>query len=159
MTDQRIVYTNDKGQVCVVCPAPKARRAGETEEDFVARIAAKDVPAGKTFQIMPKTALPSRRFRNCWKVGQAGIEVDLAKAGEQVMAEVRRERNKRLAESDALKIRADDIGTPQVKSEIAEYRQALRDFPELIQAQVNAATSAADLEAVAPLWPEHPESA
>ena len=54
--------------VAVVVPAPNAVERGETHEDFMARIAAKDVPDGVPHQIIPTGDLPvDRYFRNAWE--------------------------------------------------------------------------------------------
>ena len=55
-----IIYPNDEGGVSIVVPALEC---GLTIEE----IAAKDVPAGKPFQIINAADLPSdRTFRNAW---------------------------------------------------------------------------------------------
>jgi hypothetical protein len=58
--NQRIIYPTDDGGVAVVVPAPNS---GLTIE----QIAAKDVPAGKPFQIVDVSEVPSERlFRAAW---------------------------------------------------------------------------------------------
>ena len=58
---QRIIYPTDEGGVAVIVPAPEC---GLTIE----QIAAKDVPQGKTFQIIDAADQPSdRTFRNAWE--------------------------------------------------------------------------------------------
>ena len=58
--NQRIIYPTDDGGVAVIIPAPEC---GLTIE----QIAAKDVPQGKTFQIIDAADQPSDRlFRNAW---------------------------------------------------------------------------------------------
>ena len=58
--NQRIIYPTDDGGVAVIIPAPEC---GLTIEE----IAAKDVPQGKTFQIIDAADQPSDRlFRNAW---------------------------------------------------------------------------------------------
>jgi hypothetical protein len=58
--NQRIIYPTDDGGVAVVVPAPNS---GLTIE----QIAAKDVPAGKPFQIVDVSEVPSdRTFRGAW---------------------------------------------------------------------------------------------
>ena len=47
--------------VAVVVPAPNVAESGETQEDYMARIAAKDVPAGVPHQIIPVGDLPADR--------------------------------------------------------------------------------------------------
>ena len=59
MSDQRIIYPTDEG-VAVIVPAPEC---GLTIE----QIAAKDVPAGKPFEIVDVSEIPSdRTFRGAW---------------------------------------------------------------------------------------------
>ncbi len=58
--NSRIIFPNDEGGVSVIVPAPEC---GLTIEE----IAAKDVPAGKPFQIVDVSDIPSdRTFRNAW---------------------------------------------------------------------------------------------
>ena len=59
--NSRIIYPTDDGGVAVIIPAPEC---GLTIE----QIAAKDVPQGKTFQIIDAADQPSdRTFRNAWE--------------------------------------------------------------------------------------------
>lgn len=58
--NQRIIYPNDEGGVAVIVPAPEC---GLTIEE----IAAKDVPAGKAYQIVDVSEIPEdRTFRGAW---------------------------------------------------------------------------------------------
>ena len=58
--NSRIIYPTDDGGVAVIVPAPEC---GLTIEE----IAAKDVPAGKPFQIVDVSEVPSdRTFRGAW---------------------------------------------------------------------------------------------
>ena len=60
--NQRIIYENDEGGVSIIVPAD----CGLTIEE----IAAKDVPAGKPFEIVDVSEIPSdRTFRNAWAMG------------------------------------------------------------------------------------------
>ena len=57
----RIIYPNDEGGVSIIVPAPEC---GLTIE----QIAAKDVPAGKPYQIVDVADIPTdRTFRNAWE--------------------------------------------------------------------------------------------
>lgn len=57
--NQRIIYPTDEGGVAVIVPAD----CGLTIEE----IAAKDVPAGKPFEIVDVTDIPEdRTFRGAW---------------------------------------------------------------------------------------------
>ena len=58
--NQRIVYATPEGGVAVLVPAPDC---GLTIEE----IAAKDVPAGRAYQIVDAADIPAdRTFRNAW---------------------------------------------------------------------------------------------
>jgi hypothetical protein len=58
--NSRIIFPNDDGGVAVIIPAPEC---GLTIEE----IAAKDVPAGKPYEIVDDSAIPSdRTFRGAW---------------------------------------------------------------------------------------------
>ncbi|NBS68901.1 hypothetical protein EBT31_08275 [bacterium] len=59
--NSRIIYPTDDGGVAVIVPA----ECGLTIEE----IAAKDVPAGKTYKIVDVSDIPSdRTFRNAWEM-------------------------------------------------------------------------------------------
>ena len=59
--DKRIVYITDEGKVAIVVPSDNC---GLTVEE----IAAKDVPASKTYHIVDVSEIPSdRTFRNAWE--------------------------------------------------------------------------------------------
>jgi hypothetical protein len=58
----RIIYKTDEGGVSVIIPTPEA-----LEKYGIEAIAAKDVPAGKPFQIVDVADIPSdRTFRGAW---------------------------------------------------------------------------------------------
>jgi hypothetical protein len=60
MSNERIIYPSDDGGVAVIVPAPDC---GLT----IQQIAEKDVPAGKPYQIVDVSEVPSdRTFRNAW---------------------------------------------------------------------------------------------
>jgi hypothetical protein len=59
--NQRIIYPTDDGGVAIIVPAAEC---GLTIEE----IAAKDVPAGKTYKIVDVAdILSDRTFRNAWE--------------------------------------------------------------------------------------------
>lgn len=60
--NQRIIYPNPEGGVCVVIPTTEA-----LESMTIVEIAAKDVPQGIEYKIIDVSELPSdRTFRNAW---------------------------------------------------------------------------------------------
>ena len=63
----RIIYQNDAGGVAVIIPAPNS---GLTIEE----VAAKDVPTGKPYKIVPDTDIPAdRSARDSWTVDLADL--------------------------------------------------------------------------------------
>jgi hypothetical protein len=61
--NQRIIYPTDDGGVAVIIPAPEYLVDHTIEE-----LAAKDVPAGKPYQIVDVSDIPTdRTFRNAWE--------------------------------------------------------------------------------------------
>jgi hypothetical protein len=65
MTDQRIVYKTDEGGVAVIIPAPEWLAQ---EGNSIEALAAKDVPAGKPWQIVNVEDIPTERlFRAAWE--------------------------------------------------------------------------------------------
>jgi hypothetical protein len=66
--DQRIIYPTDEGGVAVIIPAPEwLAQEGNTLE----ALAAKDVPAGKSFKIVDVADIPSdRTFRDAWEYSE-----------------------------------------------------------------------------------------
>jgi hypothetical protein len=59
--NKRIIYQTDEGGVAIIVPAD----CGLTIE----QIAAKDVPAGKPYQIVDVADIPTdRTFRNAWEM-------------------------------------------------------------------------------------------
>lgn len=60
--NQRIIYPTDDGGVAVIVPAAEYLKTHTIEE-----LAAKDVPAGKPYEIVGVADIPSdRTFRDAW---------------------------------------------------------------------------------------------
>ena len=68
MSDKRIIYPTDGGGVAILIPAPEwLAQEGNTLEV----LAAKDVPAGKPWQIVDVADIPSdRTFRAAWEYSE-----------------------------------------------------------------------------------------
>jgi hypothetical protein len=61
--NQRIIYPNDDGGVSILIPTEEYLAEHTIEE-----LAAKDVPAGKPYQIVDVADIPEdRTFRNAWE--------------------------------------------------------------------------------------------
>lgn len=85
---KRIIFKRPDGGMSVVIPAPQAMLDGESEDDFVARIRDKDVPADATdVHIVEESAIPANRaLRAAWRVVNGAVEVD-AVVGAAIQAE------------------------------------------------------------------------
>ena len=60
--NQRIIYQTEDGGVAIIVPAPESGLS-------IQEIAAKDVPAGKTYKIVDVADIPTdRTFRNAWEM-------------------------------------------------------------------------------------------
>jgi hypothetical protein len=61
--NQRIIYPSDDGGVAIIIPTPEYLETHTIEE-----LAAKDVPAGKPYQIVDVADIPTdRTFRDAWQ--------------------------------------------------------------------------------------------
>jgi hypothetical protein len=61
--NQRIIYPNDEGGVSILIPTEEY-----LSEHTIEELAAKDVPAGKSYKIVDVEDIPSdRTFRNAWE--------------------------------------------------------------------------------------------
>jgi hypothetical protein len=67
--NQRIIFKNDNGVVCVIIPAPNCLQTRTIQE-----IAAKDVPTGKPYKIVDVSEIPTDRSqRDAWTVDEAEL--------------------------------------------------------------------------------------
>ena len=117
----------------------------ETEEEFVTRIAAKDVPPGVAYQIVDKSGIPTdRTFRDAWKAGIGKVEHDIAKC--KTIAHDKR-RAMRAVELAPL----DDIIAKQIPGnnfqQIEAQRQVIRDKYAAMQTAIDAAQDVAVIKA------------
>lgn len=144
---------------------PPERLPGESDPAYAERVKFDKLLMDRGLSVGPRKPslpvdddrLPAKRWRRCWVLGtaQEPVAVDLVKARHQVLEEIRVLHKQLTAESEELKGKADDIGTPQQRQAVREYRQALRDLPAAAEAQL-ARLSLAELEAYAPAFPGRP---
>jgi hypothetical protein len=143
--NKRILYTNPEGGVSVIVPAPDAQLEGETEGDFIARVAAGAVPEGVPFSIVDGSEVPSdRTFRNAWRKSGAAVTHDMPAA--KAIAHDKR-RAARAAELAPLDIEA-TIPAKAAQAEAA--RQIIRDKYATMQTAMDSAVDVAALKALLP---------
>lgn len=107
---------------------------GETEDEFVDRIWAKDVPPDAVnARLIDAADIPSdRSFRDAWRHGKEGVVmVDMDIAIEVHKTRLRAARAPMLAALDVEYQRADEAADPIAKASIVERKQQLRDITKL----------------------------
>jgi len=136
--NQRIIYSTPEGGVAVVVPSPDC---GLT----IQQIAAKDVPAGATFDIVSVEDVPSdRTFRGAWVKNGKAIGHDIAKAKNIAHEKRRAARAKEFAPLDI------EVTIPARANQAEAARQAIRDKYAVMQTQMDAAQSVEELKALLP---------
>lgn len=164
-----IVWANPDGSVRVTVPMMPPLE-GESEAMYMDRIALETLSCDVTLREcvrltdVDESKLPieikgekkRKLFRNCWRVVNGMISVDIPLARVEVIERVRKERNTRLTDSDTDKHRLDDIGTPQQKQALAAYRQQLRDLPVSVVEDVEMLADVDSLDKYTPSWPTKP---
>lgn len=122
----------------------------ESEDDFVLRIAKKNVPPTATgVSIVDESLIPAdRTFRNAWQDNN-GVRVNMARAREIHKDRLREWRKPLLAALDVRYMCADEIGDAAKKAEIAAKKQALRDVTA--DPAIEAAATPEELLAVMPI--------
>ena len=107
----------------------------ETEEEFIARITERDVPANAIdVHVVDEDDVPTdRTFRNAWSHDGKVFGVDMGKAREITKMRLRFERAGSLAALDIAYLRADEAGDTRLKADIAAEKQRLRDITELVE--------------------------
>ena len=144
--DKIVAIINEDGSVCILYPAPemfdpnsKTRSLvpeldNKTNDEILAWIIKKDVPNNaKGYKIMALEDLPSdRMFRGAWVYSEVlGIGIDIPKAQNIKLAELREIRKPKLEMLDVMYMRADESNDIELKAEIAEVKQKLRDVTKI----------------------------
>ena len=159
------LLTRPDGSVIVVGLAPKARRDGEADATFAARVLARTLEANPKWKDYPVMTVPradvapmlsNRRFRNAWTLQAGTLTHDMAKVRGIRMEEIRVERYRRLTASDIRLLRARDQGDIVLEQKLITYRQALGDVPGQATADLAQSQTADAIEAYPPPWPVEP---
>ena len=136
----KIIYTNDNGNMVVVTPV--------STELTVDEIAAKDVPAGKSYTILEDAQVPTdRSFRDAWALSDGSIQVDMTKAKDLMRDKIREVRKNLLAAEDVTFMRAVETADADAQAASAARKQALRDAP-----LASAISNASNVTALKAAW-------
>lgn len=130
-----IIYPNDKGGVIVLMP---------TGELPIEEVAAKDVPTGVPYKIVPAQSVPSNRtFRDAWVMDSNGIAHDFDKCQAIGHAMRRKARNTEFEPYDS--IIAKQI--PGNDAALAEsMRQKIRERYHAMQETIDNARTPEEIE-------------
>lgn len=120
----------------VLLPNERLRETGETDDAFLARIAARAEAADATLtggvDVDAATLPADRDFRAAWRVNGQTLNIDMPAARERHRALLRSARAPKLAALDTEWQRAQESTPPSQVSlaDIAARKQALRDLPQ-----------------------------
>ena len=136
--DERILYAQDDGRVVIIIPASNS---GLTIDE----IAEKDVPEGKTFEIVDVSDVPSDRlFRNAWEhdttASTMKVKVNMTKA-KAIAHDFRRGRRS----SEFMSVDGDNQYSA-LTAEGEVLRQPIRDRYALMQTNIDAAKTPAAIK-------------
>ena len=146
-----IVHSGPDGGVTVTVPV-EPMREGETGDGYIARIAGRAVPRDAVdIMVCEDSDIPQdRTFRGAWRLAGGKVVVDMPLARAIKLERIRAERNRRLEATDKDVAKLD--GDP-VPASLKARRQALRDLPQTIQAELDAIDQPATLKLFEPNWP------
>jgi len=94
--------------------------------------------------------------RNCWRWNGSQVQVDMPLLRLEYLRVLRQERDARLLASDGPWMRSVERGLPAERPQWEAYRQALRDLPAAVAADLPALATPEALEAYMPAWPVEP---
>ena len=145
-----IVYNN--GEKLVVCQP--VFDGGQEPDDFsLKRIAAKDVPEefSRSASVMDSSDLPAGRlFRDAWAVSGGRVQVDMAKARNIHLANIRAARDAKISSLDREEMAAMGTGDQYRLEAVRSAKQILRDIPSAWKGYLEGASTP---EALDGMWP------
>jgi hypothetical protein len=147
-----VAYTRPDGGVSVIFPAPKAQLPDESDEAFLARVREAVPPDAKDVTEVSPADIPTRAYRNAWRLSGGRVQHDMSVARALKMAEIRAERDARLAATDGPFLRAQEHGNQAEIERLKSLRQRLRDIPQTTR--LAEVTDPDALKAFAPEWPK-----
>lgn len=133
---KKIIYTTVEGGVSIIVPAPKEaieKVLGPlTQAEYEAHVVERSIPVDAiNVRSVEDTDIPAdREFRNAWcdVTPETTIDIDLGKAKDQKLAELRKVRDVELDKLDKEFMVALEKGADLTA--IKAKKQVLRDFPE-----------------------------
>ena len=153
-----IVFDNPAtGHLSVIHPVynDRLRPSDATDDDVLDECIRRNIetgtlPTGAAYRVVDASVIPTHRlFRNAWSDDGDEIAVDMSKARDIHMDDIRVDRDKKLTELDVTFMRAIEDDDSDAQSAASVEKQALRDIPETFDL-----SSASTPEQLTALWPE-----
>lgn len=148
---KEIIYTAPDGHLRRVLPShdDRTRPQGETEDELLARVIARAVPSGLSYQVITPPPTPhDRYFREAWEEGLGQVVINMPKARDIHMDNIRVVRDRELGRLDIEWMRASEAEDAVAKTRIAGLKNTLRDIPHTFDLAVHITP-----EALRAAWP------
>lgn len=148
--NRRIVYTRPDGRISIVTPSRNIDEAHMTDDEIFQRALSKLPADAINLQTITFDQIPNdRTFRNAWEHSGNKVQVNMNKAREIHMNQIREVRDKKLASLDVETIKALGSGNSNAVAVVEAQKQKLRDIPQTLD--LTKATTPEELKAI---WPE-----
>jgi len=162
MTTKSLAYHDADGVLRIIHPVWANKAEDETDEEFLARVLARNIEVAAQITTKGETANPhltadtpvaiidpatiptDRTFRDAWKHDGAAVVHDMDKARSIHVERIRKAREPMLADLDVQVIRA--LGKGEPVTAIEAKKQKLRDAPA--DPRIKDAKTVEDLKAV-----------
>ena len=144
--DKVICYTKSSGTVNVILPGIDHKRMDESEDEFLIRLAEEIVPEDGAYEIVDQSLLPDGNYLDAIQLFPFRIDMDKAK--DTHLNFWRENRDARFQILDVEYIRADEQDDVQLKAQISEKKQLLRDVTDTDLSHIN------NIEDLKTFWPD-----
>jgi hypothetical protein len=151
---RKIIFTRPDGGVSVVTPV--INTFGEEEGFTETQAEQRAWDKLPTDAINPRwcaaNEIPGDRdFRGAWTDNVSEINIDMAKARNIHLQQIRVKRNLELAKLDIQATKAQDVGDAETLAQIRARKQEMRDLPATLAPTLASAVSADALKAIQPV--------
>lgn len=153
-----VIWEMPDGQIVPIIFPSHGRKEGEEDQQWIDRIALLSKPDPHAVRLPDSTlsALPGKRFRNCWRAKAGLVEVDLPSARMQRINEIRKERDEKFAPMDAEWMKATGQKNTVRAEAIEVHRQILRDITVKALADLLKLKTPEKIGVYRPVWPKLP---
>lgn len=123
----------------------------QTDDEFIAWVAAKDLPIGTIYKVVNRSELPDSYFFNAYNLVDNSVQIDMVKARIFHVNQMRAFRAVKFIEL-GFPIRLNpDLEKAVISQDTQNILKSLRDIPQTIASDVNGAKSPEDLKKI---WPD-----